>query len=165
METRLIFYAGLADWLGSGLLIRNKLGSIPAARSTSSITTRSLSSRWGFFNFNNHKEQIMIQKHNEESLEQLLQEHEEVVVRFSAEWCGPCKQFAPAFTEVALDHSNDKTIFIVIDADAQRDLANKYGVRGLPSVVFFLHGQKVGMVSGAMSTEKFRDVVNKQFNR
>lgn len=108
---------------------------------------------------------IMYQELNQEALDTILQEHAEVVIRFTAEWCGPCKQFAPAFHEVAEAHINKPTIFGVIDADKERDLAVKYGIRGLPSVLFFVHGQVVGRVSGAMTADKFRDVVNKQFNR
>ncbi|AHC56557.1 hypothetical protein JJJA_0041 [Achromobacter phage JWDelta] len=107
----------------------------------------------------------MIQKHNKESLKQTLQEHAEVVVRFTAEWCGPCKAFAPAFNEVATDANNNGITFLEIDADANPDITAEYGVRGLPSVLFFIHGQVVGRVAGAMTAEKFREVVSKQFNR
>lgn len=105
----------------------------------------------------------MIQKHNQESLKQTLQENAEVVVRFSADWCGPCKAFAPAFNEVAA--SDTQATYVDIDADSNPDLTAEYGVRGLPSVLFFIHGQVVGRVAGAMTADKFREVVTKQFNR
>ncbi|QDH84048.1 putative thioredoxin [Achromobacter phage vB_AxyP_19-32_Axy11] len=107
----------------------------------------------------------MIQKHNKESLQEILKEHEQVVVRFTAEWCGPCKQFAPAFNEVAVENQFSSIIFVVIDADEQRELAAEFGIRGLPSVLFFVHGQIVGRVSGTMTADKFREVMQKQFTR
>lgn len=107
----------------------------------------------------------MIQKHNQESLERLINEHEEVVVRFTAEWCGPCKSFAPIFNEVALESANEKTVFVVIDVDKNPELTNSYGIRGLPSVLFFLNGVRGGHVTGVMTADQFRKHINQQFNR
>ena len=105
----------------------------------------------------------MIQKHNEQSIKDTIANNSKVAVRFTADWCGPCRSFAPIFGEVATEEKD--ITFIVADADLNQALAQEYGVRGLPSVVFFYDGHKIGMVSGNMTADKFREVIKKQFDR
>ena len=60
------------------------------------------------------------------------------VVRFTAEWCGPCKAFAPLFDSIA-DKSDEQ--FVVVDIDEHIDVARDYKVMSSPAVVD--HGEKV----------------------
>lgn len=107
----------------------------------------------------------MIELHNRESIQDIINTHSMVAVRFTAEWCGPCKTFAPAFAEVAADPRNEDVHFLVADADKNQALTAQYGVRGLPSVLFFYDGHLIGRVSGAMTADKFQEVLHKQFTR
>jgi len=77
-----------------------------------------------------------------------------VVVDFWAEWCGPCKQLGPIFEKVASDTPDVK--FVKVDVDANSDIMQQLGIRGIPTVMFFIDGAKVDTVVGSMSEAKLR---------
>ena len=66
------------------------------------------------------------------------QDLDTTVVRFTAEWCGPCKAFAPVFNKIA--EQNDET-YVVVDVDEYPEVAQEYRVMSIPAV--FDHGQRV----------------------
>lgn len=61
------------------------------------------------------------------------------VVRFTADWCGPCKAFAPMFNKVA-DNDLDKD-YVVVDVDVHPEVAGKFGIKSIPAL--FIDGVKV----------------------
>jgi len=71
-------------------------------------------------------------------LESVLAEHDVVLADFYADWCGPCKMLAPTIEEIAAEE--DATV-IKIDIDANQQLAQRYGVRGVPTVYLFRDGE------------------------
>ena len=78
-----------------------------------------------------------------------------VLVDFWAEWCGPCKMIAPVLEEVAVSHAG-KIKIAKVDIDDNREVAAKYGIRGIPTLLLFKNGelaaQKVGALSKAQLT-------------
>jgi len=71
-------------------------------------------------------------------LDTVLSEHEVVLADFYADWCGPCKMLAPTIEEIAAEE--DATV-VKIDIDANQDLAQRFGVRGVPTVHLFRGGE------------------------
>lgn len=71
-----------------------------------------------------------------------------VLVDFWAEWCGPCRMIAPALEEISEEMSGKVTI-AKINIDENPDAPAKYGVRGIPTMILFKGGQKVGDMVGA----------------
>ncbi|MBT3981118.1 MAG: thioredoxin [Bacteriovoracaceae bacterium] len=63
-----------------------------------------------------------------------------VVVDFWAEWCGPCKALAPLLDEIA-GEVNGKASIVKINVDENGELAQKYGIRGIPTLLFFKDGE------------------------
>ena len=74
------------------------------------------------------------------------------IKRYTATWCGPCKQLAPVFSELQSEMTNepDQIIFQTIDVDQNRDAAIEANVSSVPTVVFEKDGQQVYRFSGVL---------------
>lgn len=79
--------------------------------------------------------------------EKVLLSNKTVLVDFYADWCGPCKALAPTLNEIATENSETTTI-VKVDVDASQDLAAKYGVRGMPTMLIFKDGEIKGTLVG-----------------
>ncbi len=73
-----------------------------------------------------------------------------VLVDFWAEWCGPCKMIAPILDELADEYAGKVTIGKV-NIDDQQNLATEYGVRAIPTLLLFQHGQVAEQIVGLRS--------------
>jgi len=94
-----------------------------------------------------------------ENFEELvLRSEKPVLVDFWAEWCGPCKMMAPTLDRVAAERED--LVIAKINVDDLGDIAAKYGVRGIPTLMLFKKGEvdrtKVGALSGEQ-LKKFLD--------
>jgi len=83
-----------------------------------------------------------------------------VVIDFWAEWCGPCKAFAPTFEAVAKEFEGKvKFAKVNIDEGDNKEFAGGLGVMGIPTTVFFNKGEEVSRFSGAASEDQFKEQV------
>lgn len=84
-----------------------------------------------------------------------------VVVDFSASWCGPCKRMEPILNSLATEFPT--IAFIKVDVDSFDDTSKIHNVRSMPTFVFFKNGKKTGSVSGAQSSKEFRSLLTRYF--
>ena len=75
------------------------------------------------------------------------------MVDFWAEWCGPCKMLSPAIEELAAQYEG-RALVAKVNVDEEPDLARRFGIMSIPTVIFLKDGQeverKVGLMPGAM---------------
>lgn len=81
-----------------------------------------------------------------------------VIVKYSAQWCGPCKMIAPIFEALAADPKYRHTTFISVDIDESPDIAEAYDISSMPTFQLFKKGQLGGSFSGA-SKEKLEKLI------
>ncbi len=83
-----------------------------------------------------------------------------VLVDFSATWCQPCKMLAPTIDTVAQDYSDKLSVFKV-DIDVAPDTAAHFGIRGVPTVIFFKDGREVDRFVGNLDLRAIKERVEK----
>ena len=88
--------------------------------------------------------------------QQVLKADKPVLVDFWAEWCGPCKQIAPALDQISEELSGQVTI-AKVNIEEHPQTPSRYGVRGIPTLMLFKGGQLASMKVGAMPKSKILD--------
>jgi thioredoxin 1 len=81
-----------------------------------------------------------------------------VLVDFWAEWCGPCRMFAPWYEEVSLDHAD--VVFAKVDTEAEQALAGSFGIRSIPTLMAFRDGILLYKEAGALPKEALSQLVD-----
>lgn len=81
------------------------------------------------------------------------------MVDFWAPWCGPCRMIAPVVEELA-EEFDGKAKIVKVNTDEEQDIAVKYGIRSIPTIIFFKDGEVVEQMVGAASKQAFADKIN-----
>jgi thioredoxin 1 len=82
------------------------------------------------------------------TFDELLQSNKPLVVDFWAEWCGPCKMIGPIVEDLAQEYE-DKVTIGKLDVDENNEITTRYGIRNIPTLLFFKDGQLIDKQVGA----------------
>jgi thioredoxin 1 len=80
-----------------------------------------------------------------------------VLVDFWAEWCGPCRMFAPWYEEVSEEHTD--VVFAKVDTEAEQALAGSFGIRSIPTLMAFRDGILLYKEAGALPKDALAQLV------
>lgn len=92
------------------------------------------------------------------NFDSLLQNNPVALVDFFATWCGPCKMVAPFMEQLSTEFEG-KAAVIKIDIDEELELATKYGIESIPTVILFKNGKPVKTEVGAHQKDFYADLI------
>lgn len=81
------------------------------------------------------------------------------MVDFWAAWCGPCQMIAPTIDELALEYAGKLKVY-KLNTDENPDIAGKYQIMGIPTLLFFKDGKLVDKIVGAASKKQFKQKID-----
>ncbi len=91
---------------------------------------------------------------------EVLQSDKPVVVDFWAPWCGPCRAIGPLMEEISVTFNN-KVKLTKCNVDSSPATPGKYGIRAIPTLLFFKQGNLVDQVIGIVAKTKLEEIINK----
>jgi len=85
---------------------------------------------------------------NKDNFEETIKNNAVVMVDFWAPWCGPCRMIAPIVEELAEDYEG-KAVIAKVNTDENPEIAAQFGIRSIPTILFFKNGELVDQTIGA----------------
>ena len=90
----------------------------------------------------------------------VLQSTKPVLVDFWAEWCAPCRMIGPIIDQIASDFASSATV-VKLNVDDNTASAQRYGIKGIPTLILFSEGKEVERVVGATSKDSITRIIEK----
>ena len=84
-----------------------------------------------------------------------------IIVDFYADWCGPCKIIGPIMEELSDEVKDVK--FGKVNVDKESDLAQRFNVMSVPTLIFFKNKKQIERTTGVISKDEFKEVIGKTF--
>ena len=97
---------------------------------------------------------------NQNFEEEVLKKEGVILVDFFATWCGPCKMLAPVLSQIAEEYK-DKIRVGKVNVDENNELAMKYQIASIPTLIFFKNGEIVKTSVGLSTKSELMDIINK----
>ena len=96
---------------------------------------------------------------DQNSFDKALQEEKLVMVDFWAEWCGPCRMLGPVIEDLGKQYEG-KALIGKVNVDEEQELAIRYGVMSIPTVILFKDGKEVDRKVGVMPPQAFAQALD-----
>lgn len=92
--------------------------------------------------------------------DEVLKSEKPVLVDFYAVWCGPCSMMAPVVDEIA-EEMGDKVVVGKVNVDESKEIAMNYGIRNIPTFLFFKNGEIAAKIVGAVDKSEIVAILDK----
>jgi thioredoxin 1 len=106
---------------------------------------------------NQQEEPVAIIELTKENFDQELKENNFVLIDFWAEWCGPCRQFAPVYEKAAAEHTD--IVFAKVDTEEQRELAASFDIQSIPTLMVVRDQTIIYNQPGALPPEALENLI------
>lgn len=93
---------------------------------------------------------------------EVLQSSQPVLVDFWAEWCGPCRMLGPVIEKIAAANAS-RMVVGKMNVDENPQVPQKYGIQGIPTVIFFQKGEVAKQLVGYQSQDKIQKIIDELF--
>lgn len=97
------------------------------------------------------------------NFDSIINSEKPILIDFFATWCGPCKTLAPILKYVK-DNLGERITILKIDVDKNEQLASKYQVRGVPTMILFQNGKQLWRQSGVLSQDEIIKTILEKSN-
>lgn len=94
-----------------------------------------------------------------QEFDDLIKQNRYVLVDFWATWCAPCRMVAPVIEKIA-DQYSEKVIVAKVDVDEQQELAIRYGIQTIPTIIFFKEGKLASKEIGVKPMSSFANMID-----
>lgn len=93
-----------------------------------------------------------------DNLQSTIGDNDIVILDFWADWCGPCRNFAPVFEQSSEQHSD--IVFGKVDTEAEQQLASAFGITSIPTLMVFREGVGVFRQAGALAASQLEELIS-----
>lgn len=93
-----------------------------------------------------------------DNLQSTIGDNDIVILDFWADWCGPCRNFAPVFEQSSEQHSD--IVFGKVDTEAEQQLASAFGITSIPTLMVFREGVGVFRQAGALAAPQLEELIS-----
>ena len=94
-----------------------------------------------------------------QEFDDLIKQNRYVLVDFWATWCAPCRMVAPVIEKIA-DEYSEKVVVAKVDVDEQQELAIRYGIQTIPTIIFFKEGKLASKEIGVKPMASFANMID-----
>lgn len=98
---------------------------------------------------------------NEAGFEKALEGNTPMLVDFWASWCGPCRMLGPVIEQLAEEYEDRDVIIGKVDVDEETELARRYGVMSIPTVILIQNGKEIDRKVGVMPMEAYTEALDR----
>ncbi len=104
----------------------------------------------------------MVEEINDKDfVEKVLNSKTPVLVDFWAQWCGPCRMLTPIIEELAKEYDEQKIKIYKLNVDENPQIAAKYGIMAIPTVIIFKDGKPVEQVTGVRNKKEYIELIER----
>jgi len=115
-----------------------------------------------FINFFLEAQVIHITSLNQ--LKSIISNNKNVIIKFYADFCPPCKGFAPIYAQISEESLFNSIIFVEVNTQQNKDITSFFRVQSIPTIIFIQDQKTIGIETGSKGAGQFKTIINRYFS-